>query len=381
MPGGTMCDILVVGGGVIGLSIAWALRREGITVTVVEQGVVGGQATGAAAGMLAPLAEARVPGPFVTLGLESLRRYPALSAELMDETGIDIGFIGPGMLRVAMNDDEAYDLNLEFGWQKEVGLEVERLSAKETRLLEPSLAPEVRLAVRSSEERQVEPRRLVRALALACGHRGVNLIEGAPVIGFSHDRSRVETVQLPGQEIACGDVVIAGGAWSRIMADYLGAAIPIYPIRGQILSLQAIPPPFRHTLYSASGYLVPKSDGRIVVGATEDEAGFDARPTAGGMGYLLNMASYLAPALRAAVFETAWAGLRPASTDKLPILGRIPGWNNAFAACGHFRNGILLTPITAEALVREILTGEPDSLTEAFRPDRFHSLALAGEPR
>jgi glycine oxidase len=375
MPDEPVTDFVVVGGGIIGLSIAWSIVKEGVTVTVLESGQLGGQATGAAAGMLAPLAEAREPGPFVTLGVESLRRYPGFAAELHEETGIDPELIGPGMLRVAMNDEEAYQISQEADWQQSLGIQSDCLSTKEARLLEPALAAEVRLAIRSPEERNVEPKRLMRALALACARRGVRIVEGEPVIDFARQGATVTDVLGVANSYTCGGVIIAGGAWSGMLGRRLDVTLPIAPVRGQILSLACLPPPIRHTIYGASGYLVPKADGRVVVGATEDEAGFDARPNAAGVGYLLNMAAILAPALRTATFDTAWAGLRPASADGMPILGRLPGWQNAFTACGHYRNGILLTPITGEIIAHEVLEEQPHPLTAAFRPDRFESLA------
>jgi glycine oxidase len=292
----------------------------------------------------------------------------------LEETAIDAELVGPGMLRIAMTDDEAYDIGQEWEWQESLGLHADCLSAKEARLLEPSLAPDVRLAIRSPEERNVEPKRLVRALALACTRRGVRIIEGEPIVDFEREGSSVTAAMSPGQHFSCGALVVAGGAWSENLGRRLDFTLPVYPVRGQILALSCLPPPMRHTIYSHSGYLVPKSDGRVIVGATEDEAGFDVRPTVDGIGRLLAMAPSLVPSLRSAAFELAWAGLRPASADGLPILGRLPGWNNSYCACGHFRNGILLAPITGEVLTHEILDGTAHPLTAAFRPDRFESL-------
>ena len=374
-------DFVVVGGGIIGLSVAWSLVKEGASVTVLEAGQLGGQATGAAAGMLAPLAEAKEPGPFLTLGLESLQRYPAFVSELHEETEIDAELIGPGMLRVAMNDVDAYQLSQDWEWQQGIGLQSDCLSAKEVRLLEPSLGTEVRLAVRSPDERNVEPRRLLRALALACTRRGVQIVEGAPVTGFERHGSKVTSAVTPAQKYGCGSVVVAGGAWSGILGAHLNILLPVSPIRGQILSLTCLPPPIRHTIYGVAGYLVPKADGRIIVGATEDEAGFNARPDAAGIGYLLNMAGNLVPALGHAAFDSAWAGLRPASRDDMPILGRLPGLLNAYAACGHYRNGVLLTPITGEVMAHEMLDGKPHPLTASFRPERFDTPAQVEEAR
>lgn len=362
---------MVVGGGVIGLSIAWRAAREGALVVVLERALVGGQASGAAAGMLAPLAEAKTPGPFVDLGLASLRRYPAFVDALRDEAGLDPELIGPGMLRVAMSEEEEEAIGAALGWQRERGLPLERLSGGDARRLEPALSTDIRAAVLSSEERHVEPRRLVRALALAAARRGVRIMEGAPVTNFDTDNERVTTVHTPTQRLSCDAVVLAGGAWNRTIVEQLGVEVPVFPVRGQILALACTPPPVRHTVYAHSGYLVPKADGRVVVGATEDRAGFDARPTARGMGHLLTLAPKLVPALAGAAFDSAWAGLRPASEDGLPILGPLPGWENTYVAAGHFRNGILLTPITAEILTQGLLRGNWTELPTPFRTDRF----------
>lgn len=372
-------DVVVVGGGIIGISVAWRLRGEGASVLLLERGQVGGQATGAAAGMLAPLAEAAEDGPFVALGLASLQRYPEFVETLRAETGLDAELIGPGTLRTAATEAEAEALRRDFTWQRALGLPIEWLTGAETRRLEPALAAHIEAGVLSTDEKHVEPRRLARALALANSRRGVRLLEGTPVSGFEQSGTRVTGVHTPEGLLSCGQVVIAGGAWTETIGSWLGICLPVFPVRGQILALSCMPPPMRHTLYTHSGYLVPKADGRVVVGATEDRAGFDARPTAQGMARLLTFATRQVPALAQAPFESAWAGLRPASKDGLPILGAAPGWDNAYVATGHYRNGILLAPITGEILAREMLHDCPHPLLSAFRADRFTSQTPPGE--
>ena len=376
--GGLSADVVVVGGGVIGLSVAWHLRREGASVILLEGGQVGGQATGAAAGMLAPLAEAKEAGPFVTLGLASLRRYPEFVDALREETGMDAELTGPGMLRTATGEDELEALSREFAWQRALDLPIEWLSGAEVHMREPALSANIEAAVLSTFEKNVEPRRLARALALANVRRKVSILEGTPVFGFEKAGARVTGVHTPGGILSCGQVVIAGGAWTKTIGSWLEANLPIFPVRGQILALSCLPPPLKHTLYTRAGYLVPKADGRVVVGATEDSAGFDARPTAQGMARLLNFAVQQIPSLATAPFENAWAGLRPACVDELPILGPLPGWENAYVATGHFRNGILLAPITGEILAQSLLHDCPHPLLPTFRACRFSSAKASG---
>jgi len=368
---------VVVGGGVIGLSIAWHLAREGASVTVLERGRVGGQASGAAAGMTAPLAEAPAASPLLDLGLSSLRLYPAFTATLREETGLDPEFVGPGMLRVALDDEEAAALQEKFAWQRSAGLPLALLEPGDVRRLEPALTPTVATAIVSVEEKHVEPRRLVRALAQAGARRGVRVIENESVTGFETRRERILYVETSVHRHPCAQVVIAGGAWSQGLGHRLGVDLPVFPVRGQILALSCLPPPVRHSIYARPGYLVPKADGRLVVGATQERAGFEAHPTAGGVLQLLETARALVPALATAPFDGAWAGLRPGTVDGLPILGRLPGRENAWAAAGHFRNGVLLAPITGEILAREMAQGRVHPLAEPCRPERFGARAVA----
>lgn len=361
---------LVVGGGIIGLSIAWHLAREGASVIVLERGKVGEGASGAAAGMLAPLAEAQHPGPFVELGLASLRSYPEFIDRLREESGLDAEQASPGLLRVARTHEEAESLCQASVWQSGAGLSVKRMDGDAARTLEPGLSSDVIAAVLSPNEKQYDPRQLLRMLAVACKHRGVPVMEDSPVIGFEAQDSAVKSVITPGSRFSCDQVVIAGGAWTEEIGRRLGVNVPIYPVKGQILALRDAPAPIRHTIYSHAGYIVPRADGRIIVGSTAERAGFDVRPTAGAISQLLSIAESLIPCLAQATFDSVWAGLRPASPDGLPILGRLPGWENAYVASGHFRNGILLAPITGEILASCITCGD-HPLLAPFRPERF----------
>jgi len=367
-------DFVILGGGVSGLSTAYHLAKQGAGVTVLDA-VTEGPASTAAAGMLAPLAETSQPGPFLDLSLDSLRRYPAFLADLQEATGKAPEIAGPGMLRVAQTEAEEAAQCAAFAWQQQRGLPLTRLNQDELRRLEPALGPEARSAVLSPEERHVNPRLLRHALISACRHVGaqVNLASGAT--GFVTDNARVTAVQTKRDEIAGSQIVLCGGAWSGLMSQWLDAPLPVTPLRGQALSLGPQSPlPVRHTIYAHDGYLVPRRERHIellIVGATEEAVGFDAERTAGGCASLLNMALALAPPLAEMPFYSHWAGLRPVSADGLPLLGRLPGWDNVHVATGHGRNGILLTPITGALMADHLLHDAP--LPAAFNPARFGS--------
>jgi glycine oxidase len=357
-------DVVVIGGGIIGLSVADALAACGARVTLLERRSCGAEASGAAAGMLAPLAEARAPGPFLTLALAGLEAHAPWLERLREETGVDVGPHGPGMLRVAP-EGEPEALRAAFEWQRRCGLPLDWLKGGAVREREPSLAA-CAGAILSPREQHVQPPLVVQALARTLAGRGVVVREGAPARSFVTGGDRVRAVRIDAGEVACAEVVIAGGAWSPAIAAELGAEVAVEPIRGQILALAPSPIPFKHTIYGSDGYLVPKPDGRLVVGATEDRAGFDARPTADGVRRLLAMALRLAPGLSAAPFLTAWAGLRPMATDRMPLLGPLPGWENVALATGHFRNGVLLAPITGTLLAEWVLERRALPLMEPF---------------
>ena len=378
----TSADILIIGGGVIGLSIAYHLGKQGATVAVLDASTNNGVASTAAAGMLAPLAEATKPGPFLDLGLASLRYYPSFLAELSKESDKPLEVAGYGMLRVAHTETEEATLESALAWQRELGLSLMRLDQSELRGLEPALGPEARGGVFSPEERYVNPRMLRHALIMACRRVGAEVHLMSRVEGFVINNGHVTAVKTNNEEIAGRRIVLCGGAWSGLISQWLGLSFPVIPLRGQALSLgpQSLGPqsqlPLRHTIYAHSGYLVPRTQqtkelllGEIYIGATEERVGYDAASTAGGCASLLNMALALVPSLAAMPTSTHYAGLRPLSADGLPLLGRVGGWENVHIATGHGRNGILLAPITGALMADAILHDAP--LPEAFNPSRF----------
>lgn len=364
-------DVAVLGGGAIGLAVAWRARRRGLSVVLVDKGDLGRGASHVAAGMLAPVAEAD-PGEraLLELGLRSARSWPAFAAELEDAAGKQVGYEESGTLVVARDRDEAEALERELGLRERLGLRVERLAPSAARRLEPGLAPSLRAAFLTPDDHTVDPRRLTAALAIAASRAGVEYRVGQEVTAVLPG----EGIEVEGRTlVAASQVVIAGGAWSGAIPGV--PAVPVRPVKGQTLRLRSRsgePPLLERPVRYEGGYLVPRRDGTVVVGATVEEQGFDTSLTAGGLHELLRDASELVPGvLELEVTETI-AGLRPGTPDNAPLLGELDG---VVFATGHHRNGVLLTPVTAD-LVAAHLAGE-EGLPEAFAPGRFAREAAA----
>jgi glycine oxidase len=356
----SMCDVVVIGGGVIGLSIAYELAGEGLSVRVLEQGQIGQEASWAGAGILPPgnsdwaqTAEAR-------LRAASCRLWPQWAERLREESGIDTGFLRCGGLEPRLSGPETELSDDIAHWQRE-GVEIEDLSAASVRERFPAVNPEVSAAYFLPQLCQVRNPWLLQALQAACVIRGVELRPGCPVTALEANGERIHTVRTSCGDFSAGQFVIAAGAWSRELVQQAGVDLNVEPIRGQIVLLEARPLPFSCVIQHHARYLVPRRDGRILVGSTEEHAGFDKRNTAGAVAELIAFASELVPVLAAARFERAWAGLRPCIEGGAPYIGRVPQLGNVLVATGHFRAGLQLSPITA-VLVRELITGQPPSL-------------------
>ncbi len=342
-------DVAVVGGGAIGLAVAWRARARGLRVRVLDRGALGGGTSGAAAGMLAPVAEADLgERDLLALGLDSARRWPAFAAELEEASGLPVGLRTCGSLLLARDRDEAEAVDREREVRERLGLHVQRLLPSAARRLEPALAPALRLALELPGDHAVDPRALVAALAEACRRAGVELCPHTEV----PDPRALDAER----------VVLAAGAWS---------GGPVRPVKGQSLLLRdpAGPGLVDRVLRWDGGYLVPRGDGRFYLGATMEERGFDTAVTALGVYELLRDASELVPGvLELEVLETI-CGLRPGTPDNAPLLGADPEEPRLVWATGHFRNGILLTPVTAELIVAELCGEQPQAA--AFSPARF----------
>ncbi len=367
--------MVVLGGGVIGCSIAYHLVRTGARVVLLERGRLGDQASGAAAGLLVPLSEAQRPGPFLDLGMESAGRYAAFAQELLDASGIDIELVRAGLLRLAVAPGEVEELKSRPNWQRPLEAHLSWVDAEQAHRLEPALGPEVRGALEYRDQQHLSPPKLVAALARAAARAGVDVREGAEAMDLLREKDHVRGVRLAEGEIAAGHVVLAAGAWVARIGQWLGAALPVFPVRGQILALRPSSLPLSRIIFSSLGYLVGKPDGTLWVGATEETAGYEAQVTPAGLSSLLSAAMRLVPALAEAPFLRAWAGLRPATPDRLPLLGPVPGWEQVSVAAGHFRSGVLLAPVTGLLMAEYVSTGRLPAALRPFDPARFTPVA------
>jgi glycine oxidase len=364
-------EVIVVGAGAIGSSVAYYLAKAGVRVMLFDRGEAGHEATRASAGMLIPLSESTGPGPFTDLAIESARLFQALNDELLERTGIDIGYRRTPLLRVALDEMEEHELRERRGWQDRSGIPVAWLDASSALDLEPGLNPQLRAALYYANDHQVNALDLTRALVRATVDLGATLRERTPVEGLILEGDRVTGIETGGETVHAAEVVIATGAWSAAWGASLRTSLPVRPVRGQMVAVQTSGTPIRNVVFSNAGYMVSKPEGLTYVGATEEEAGFDSRPTAGGVAWLLGVIPRLVPGLSAAKFAGAWAGLRPGTPDRLPLLGRLPGWQGVTLATGHFRNGVLLAPATGQ-LISDLVRLQRSRLPlQAFDPARF----------
>jgi len=375
--------VAIIGAGVIGLGIAWRLAARGAAVMVFDKGAAGAGASHAAAGMLAACAEAE-PGEdaLVTLGRESQARWPAFAADLEQVAGMEVGLRAEGTLVLALTADDQARLNHQLVFQQQLGLPLQWISAAETRRREPHLAGKLAGAVFSPEDTQVDNRKLAAALRIAAESAGAGIHEHRAVSAISSHAGRVDGIVLAdGRKIAADVVVLAAGAWSRSIAG-LPAELrpPVRPIKGQMLALRmdASAPLLNHVVWAPGAYLVPRRDGRLIIGATVEEKGYDTALTAGGLLTLLEAAWRAVPAVEELPIDEMWVGHRPGSRDDAPILGAGP-LEGLIYATGHHRNGILLTPITADAIAGLVLEGEAEAVIRPFGIERFDSRRAAAE--
>jgi len=350
-------DLVVVGGGVIGLSCAWRAAQRGARVVVLERGEPGQGATRVAAGMLAPVGELTFGEPeLLELTLAAAKLYPGFVAELEEATGESTGYEQLGALHVALDRDEAAQLRRVHDLQRSLELEAEWLPPRRCRDLEPGLTPSFHGGVLAAGEAAVDPRQLTRVLLAACEIAEVELRTGAGVVDGVFEGERLAGVKTAAEEIRADHVLLAAGAWSGTV-EWLPeeARPPVRPVKGQVVELRSRSgePPARHILASERVYLVPRSDGRLVIGATAEEMGYDTAVTAGGVHELLREAYRLLPDVAEMEWVGATAGLRPGTPNNLPLVGPGP-IEGLVLATGHHRNGILLAPLAAQAVAEHL---------------------------
>ncbi len=364
-------DVIIIGGGIIGVACAYALTRAGVRrVVLVERGELGREASRAAAGMLAPQAEAESLGPFLDLCLAARDRYRTLAGELRDATGEDIEHCNWGLLYL-VDPAEHEAARGRAGWQREAGLRVEEVSGQALRSLEPALNPEISGALFFPDEAHVRPCAVVRALTAGARERGAQVFENVEAVDFIIGEDRLRGVRAGGETILADSIVACAGPWTGRLLDLIGHGLPTEPVRGQIVRARFDRPPLSHLVWGPLGYLVPRLNGELLIGSTMERVGFDSTPTLGGVAGLCEAARAMAPGLMAAPFDKAWAGLRPRLPDGLPAIGRFADIPNLYVATGHYRNGILLGPLTGE-LIADLVVGKAPPLSlEPFSPDRF----------
>lgn len=382
-------DVAVVGGGVAGLAAARELARGGLSVVVLDVTTERTQASRAAAGMLAPQAEADRADELFELLCASRDMYPEFAEALREESGVCIELDTTGTLYLAFTEEDEREASKRFEWQTGAGLEVERLTTNQTLALEPQVSTRVRAALRFPRDWQVENRLLVRALALSAERYGARVSRGERVNGVRFDAGRAVGVETEGGLLSAGAVVLAAGARSsRVpllfgeregwpLSERRGLHPPIEPVRGQMLSFRqpgGAEPFARHVVYSPRGYVVPRRDGRLLAGSTTEHADFDAIVTDEGVETIKRNACEIAPAVASLALEESWAGLRPKAADGLPVIGESEEARGLFYATGYYRNGILLAPasgrIVADLLTRGTTNLVPRALT-AFSPARM----------
>lgn len=366
-------DVLIIGGGAIGLSIAYALSLEGVSCSVLDRGPLAREASWAGAGIISPGSRIASPLPLARLRTLSASTFPAWSASLFDETGVDNEYRVCGGLDVAFTPNEENNLRASAGRWRAEGIEFERLGPAELAAFEPCLSSSIRSAYFLPGRAQVRNPRHLRALASACFRRGVALHPHRVVLGFRTSGDRVVSVRTQAGELAASLVVVAAGAWSSSLLEETGLSVPTPPVKGQIVLLKREPGFLRRIVEHGRHYLVPRDDGQILVGATEENTGFDHVPTADGTRDLLELAFRLCPGLSDAPLASTWTGLRPGSRDTRPYIGPSPAHSNLLIATGHFRAGLQLSPGTA-LVVSDLVLGRPPRIDlDDFRPNRDDS--------
>lgn len=370
-----MNKVLIIGGGVIGLSLARELKKKGVNdITILEKGELGKESSYAAGGMLAPHAETDKFDDFFYFCRESLNLYTNFAEELFDETGIDIELDKEGTLYLAFDEHDREEIRARYEWQKNAGLEVEHLSAQEVHKLEPFVSPDVLEGLFFPNDWQVENRKLLSALQKFCELNEIKVIENTEITRLLFEDGKMKGVVSGANRFFTDTVVLATGAWTSLIQTESFSLPKVKPIRGQMIAFQTAKRLFSKVIYSPRGYLIPRQDGRIVAGSTTEDVGFDKSVTDFGLDIIREKALEVAPGLVNLEIKESWAGLRPFAPDGLPFLGEIA--ENLLIAAAHYRNGILLAPVTAKIMAEKVVNNRDSRYFEVFRPNRLQVLKI-----
>jgi glycine oxidase len=361
---------VIIGGGVIGCALAYYLSKQRVKTLVVERGAIGGQASGAAAGLLAPLGPLSGPGALADLLLAGFRGFPALVGELEAISGLRLGYEQTGALRTVQNSKRLDHLRKRWeNWQP-LGLQIDWLDGDAARQQEPLLAPGICAAVYAPQEAQVDARKVTSAFAQGAQKMGAQLWPQQEVVDLATEGARVNAVRLAsGERVLCEHVIIAAGAWTGRCGAWLAGALPVQPLHGQLLACAQTSPPLRIMVLGMGIYLLPRAQ-EIIVGSTREERGFEQNASPEGTAWLRATAARLVPQLATTPVTRVWTGLRPKTPDTRPLLGYLPGWKNVIIAAGHNSTGILLSGITGACVAELLLTGQPPALIRPFTPQQ-----------
>ncbi|GAA0443866.1 glycine oxidase ThiO [Lentibacillus halophilus] len=360
-------DVIIVGGGIIGNSIAYQLSKRNKHVLIIEKDGLNEKASSAAAGMLGAQSELEGDNPLFQLAQKSRAMFPELAEELQSLSGIDIELKQSGILKVAQTDDERAHLESVAALQQSMGQEAEWLSAEKIRMKEPELSDAALGGFYIPNDGQVSAPLLSQAFAQSAAVLGTDILEHMNVDDFLQEDNRIIGVKTSSDSFYAKEVVVAGGAWSNEILRKAGVSLDVHPVKGECFAVRHDQPIVSSSIFLENGYIVPKSGGRIIIGATQKPDEFDQSVQLQGVSGLIENATNIVPALQEARWENAWAGIRPQTGDGLPYIGRPPHVNGLSIAAGHFRNGILLSPITG-IRVADLLEDKP--IDAAFAVDR-----------
>jgi glycine oxidase len=353
---------------VIGCAIAWELSRRGVPVTLVERGQIGGEASWASAGIVSLPNRPEWSRERIELGKMSLGMYPEWVADLERRTGVDVGYRRPGEWNVAVDEEYEAVERRRAEFQRGLGYTVEEVGVAEARRREPALPPSLRVAFFMPDVGSLQVHQLAKALAMAAAAEGAEILTQTPVGGIEIEDGRAVGLRLADSQVRADTIVLAAGAWTRLLGDAVGLSFPTRPVKGQLVSYVGAPLRPRGVVSGHGGYVRPRPDGSVIVAATEEEAGFDRRITAGGVEWLIQLTRTLCPVLLEGELAESWTGLRPASDTGEPIIGPVPGVEGLWVTAGHFRTGAKEAPATGRLVAESIASGAVNPLLARFAP-------------